>query len=37
VDLRGDALADIDLRPAELKDFIVANKIALLDEVGLAP
>jgi ADP-ribose pyrophosphatase YjhB (NUDIX family) len=37
VDLRGDALAGIDLRPAELKDFIVANKIALLDEVGLAP
>ena len=37
VDLRGDALADIDLKPAELKEFILANRAALLAEVGLAP
>jgi ADP-ribose pyrophosphatase YjhB (NUDIX family) len=37
VDLRGDALADIDLKPAELKEFILVNRIALLAEVGLVP
>jgi ADP-ribose pyrophosphatase YjhB (NUDIX family) len=37
VDLRGDALADIDLKPAELKGFILANRVALLAEVGLMP
>jgi ADP-ribose pyrophosphatase YjhB (NUDIX family) len=36
VDLRGDALADFDLRPAELKAFILANRVALLAEVGVA-
>jgi hypothetical protein len=35
VDLRGDALADINLKPAELKEFILANRVALLAEVGL--
>jgi ADP-ribose pyrophosphatase YjhB (NUDIX family) len=37
VDLRGDALADINLKPAELKEFILANRVALLAEVGLVP
>jgi ADP-ribose pyrophosphatase YjhB (NUDIX family) len=37
VDLRGDALADTDLRPPELKAFILANRIALLAEAGLIP
>ena len=37
VDLRGDALADIDLIPAQLKEFILVNRIALLAEVGLVP
>jgi 8-oxo-dGTP pyrophosphatase MutT (NUDIX family) len=37
VDLRGDALTDLDLRPAELRDFIFANKVALLAEAGLVP
>jgi ADP-ribose pyrophosphatase YjhB (NUDIX family) len=37
VDLRGDALADIDLKPAELKEFILANRVALLAEAGLIP
>ena len=36
VDLRGDDLANIDLRPPELKAFILANREALLAEVGLA-
>jgi 8-oxo-dGTP pyrophosphatase MutT (NUDIX family) len=36
VDLRGDGLADVDLRPAELKLFILANREALLAEAGLA-
>ena len=36
VDLRGDDLANIDLRPPELKSFILANREALLAEVGLA-
>ena len=34
VDLRADALAGIDLRPPELKDFILANRTALLAEAG---
>jgi ADP-ribose pyrophosphatase YjhB (NUDIX family) len=34
-DLYGDALAAIDLRPPELKDFILANREALLAEAGL--
>lgn len=36
VDLSEDGLADIDLVPADLKDFILANRAALLAEVGLA-
>jgi hypothetical protein len=32
-----DALASIDLVPAQLKDFILANRTALLAEVGLLP
>jgi ADP-ribose pyrophosphatase YjhB (NUDIX family) len=36
IDLRGDALASVDLRPAELKAFILANREALLAEAGLA-
>jgi ADP-ribose pyrophosphatase YjhB (NUDIX family) len=36
VDLRGDDLADVDLRPPELKAFILANREALLTEAGLA-
>ena len=36
VDLAGDALAPVDLKPAELKDYILANRDALLVEVGLA-
>jgi ADP-ribose pyrophosphatase YjhB (NUDIX family) len=36
VDLRGDALAAVGLRPAELKAFILANREALLAEAGLA-
>lgn len=35
-DLRGDALAAIDLRPPELKAFILANREALLAEAGRA-
>jgi len=36
VDLRGDDLAVVDLRPAELKAFILANREALLAEAGFA-
>jgi ADP-ribose pyrophosphatase YjhB (NUDIX family) len=36
VDLRGDALADLDLKPAVLKEFILANREALLAEVAPA-
>ena len=36
VDLRGDDLAAFDLRPAALKEFIMANREALLAEAGLA-
>ena len=35
VDLRGDELAGVDLRPPKLKEFILANRGALLAEVGL--
>lgn len=35
VDLRGDALESVDLRPPELKAFILANREALLSEAGL--
>jgi ADP-ribose pyrophosphatase YjhB (NUDIX family) len=35
VDLRGDALLDLDLRPPEVKEFILANREALLAEAGL--
>ena len=35
IDLRGDDLAAIDLRPPELKAFILANREALLAEAGL--
>jgi ADP-ribose pyrophosphatase YjhB (NUDIX family) len=34
VDLRGDDLASVDLKPAPLKDFILANRDALLAEAG---
>ncbi|MGH3564891.1 MAG: NUDIX hydrolase [Pseudonocardia sp.] len=34
VDLRGDALAGIDLKPAALKEFILANRAALLVEAS---
>lgn len=34
VDLRGDDLAAIDLKPAALKEFILANREALLVEAG---
>jgi ADP-ribose pyrophosphatase YjhB (NUDIX family) len=33
VDLRGDELAEIDLKPLALKEFILANREALLSEV----
>ena len=36
VDLSGDALADVDLKPTELKEFILANRDALLAEVAQA-
>jgi hypothetical protein len=35
ISLHGDALSGIDLRPAELKAFIMANREALLAEAGL--
>jgi 8-oxo-dGTP pyrophosphatase MutT (NUDIX family) len=34
-DLLGDELASIDLMPPELKDFILANRQALLIEAGI--
>jgi ADP-ribose pyrophosphatase YjhB (NUDIX family) len=34
VDLRGDDLASVDLRPPELKAFILANREALLAEAA---
>lgn len=36
VDLRGDDLASIDLKPTALKDFILANREALLVEAAVA-
>jgi ADP-ribose pyrophosphatase YjhB (NUDIX family) len=36
IDLHGDALAPIDLKPAALKVFILANREALLAEAGAA-
>ncbi len=35
VDLTDDSLAEVDLKPAALKEFILANRDALLDEAGL--
>ena len=35
-DLRGEELREIDLQPAALKAFILANREALLAEAGLA-
>ena len=35
VDLRGDDLAEIDLKPTALKEFILANREALLVEAGI--
>jgi ADP-ribose pyrophosphatase YjhB (NUDIX family) len=35
VDLRGDDLASIDLKPTTLKEFILANREALLIEAGI--
>jgi len=34
IDLRGDDLAGIDLRPVELKELILANSAALLAEIA---
>lgn len=34
VDLRGDDLAAVDLKPTALKGFVLANREALLAEVG---
>ncbi len=36
IDLRGDDLASIDLRPTALKEFILANRAALLAEAAAA-
>ena len=36
VDLRGDELASIDLKPAALKEFILANREALLADLPAA-
>jgi ADP-ribose pyrophosphatase YjhB (NUDIX family) len=35
IDLHGEDLRAIDLQPAALKDFILANREALLAEIGL--
>jgi ADP-ribose pyrophosphatase YjhB (NUDIX family) len=35
VDLHGDELASVDLKPAALKEFILANREALLVEAGI--
>ncbi len=35
VDLRGDDLAGVDLQPAELKAFVLANREALLAEAPI--
>lgn len=34
VDLHGNTLADLDLKPPALKEFILANRAALLAEVS---
>ena len=36
VDLRGDDLASVDLKPVALKEFILANRAALLAEAAAA-
>lgn len=36
IDLRGDDLASVDLKPVALKEFILANRAALLAEVAVA-
>lgn len=36
IDLRGDDLTVVDLQPPALKEFILANREALLAEAGLA-
>ncbi|MBX6752155.1 MAG: hypothetical protein IRY85_21255 [Micromonosporaceae bacterium] len=36
VDLHSEALTAVDLKPAALKEYILANRDALLVEVGLA-
>ncbi len=36
IDLQGDDLASIDLKPAVLKEFILANREALLVEAAAA-
>lgn len=33
IDLRGDALAEVDLKPTALRDFVLANRTALLAEI----
>jgi 8-oxo-dGTP pyrophosphatase MutT (NUDIX family) len=37
VDLTDGGLADVDLKPAALKSFVLANRVALLDAVGHTP
>ncbi|ALE76007.1 NUDIX hydrolase [Pseudonocardia sp. EC080610-09] len=34
IDLRSDDLKAVDLKPSELKEFVLANRVALLAEVG---
>lgn len=34
--LRGDDLMAVDLQPSQVKEFILANRVALLAEAGLA-
>lgn len=34
IDLRGDDLASVNLQPAVLRDFVLANRVALLAEVA---
>jgi len=36
VPLTGDDLAQVDLRPVELRTFILANRVALLDAAGIS-
>jgi ADP-ribose pyrophosphatase YjhB (NUDIX family) len=35
VALSGDVLANLDLKPEELRSFVVANRVALLDAAGI--